>query len=120
MYRLPHTFHAKYPGRRKEQTYSQEGEPLVLTQPLNQPSYQPLAVATPDQFYFLMTANKGPGNRSTFIWLLATTAAECGMSIDEAMDNIRSWNARQALPQTDDTVTKQTENAYLRAERKNL
>ena len=117
MYRLPHTFHAKYPGRRKEQTYEQDGTLLELHQPVGQTVYRPLAVSTPDQFYFLLTANKGPGNRSAHIWLLATTAAECGMEVEEALDAIRSWNSRQSAPQTDAVIIRQTETAYTRAER---
>jgi hypothetical protein len=117
MYRLPYTFHAKHAGRRKELVYSQDGAPLVLTEPIDKPRINLEPITTSDQFYFLLTANKRPGNRSTHIWLLATTAAECGMAIDEALNNIRFWNAQQSLPQTDTVVIQQTNNAYLRTQR---
>lgn len=114
VYRLPFTFHAKHAGRRKELVYSQDGTSLVLSQPQERPITRIAVTGSVDDFFFLLTAHKGIGHRSPHIWLLATTAAECGMDIHKALNHIREWNAVQAVPQTDLVIIKQTECAYRR------
>lgn len=117
MYRLPHTFHAKYAGRRKELVHAQEGVALVLREPAARPVPAVVPESSLDQLYFLLTASKGPGHRSGHIWLLATTAAECGLPVDDALDKIRDWNARQTAPQTERVILQQIDSAYRRAQR---
>jgi hypothetical protein len=116
-YRLPGTYHAKQPGRRKELVQSGLGVPLVL----ERPSIMPRIAAftdedvTPEQFFSMLLVTKGEGQRRPWLWHCATIGAEAGLSFDELFEGLLVWNAHCCLPPHDkQTVMKQTESAFRR------
>lgn len=123
MYRLPGTYHAKRPGRCKVLIDVHDGAQLSLAVPAKSAPIMTIETEDPEeatgQLFRLLTQAKGPGHRSAHIWLLSTSAAEAGLSFDEALDHLRFWNERFASPPHDEAVLiKQCESAYRRAARR--
>lgn len=117
VYRLPGTFHPKAPGRCKILVDQREGSLLTLTEP---PPKVRAFVLPEDEakgemlFTMLMSPVKA-GGRNQYAWRLAMTAAEAGLSFDEALDKVAWWNSRYCSPPLDGSVLiKQCESAYFR------
>jgi len=121
MYRLPGTYHAKNPGRRKELVAQQDGDTLVLAPP-PPTALRPLAFSdgesTTEDFYILLSQVKGEGHRSGHLWRMATVASEAGIAFDVALERMQWWNDRMAATPHDSTkVLRQCESAYRRKAR---
>jgi hypothetical protein len=115
-YRLPGTYHVKGGGRCKELVREQPGKALVIEPPVDRPMVPPRAV-TPaearEQLLALAMTRRGVGQRSPHIWLMAKTAAELGMPMDEARTVIEFWNTRFCNPPQDDrTIWRQLHEGY--------
>jgi len=121
MYRLPGTYHAKHPGRRKELVHSCNGRLLELFATESETIGQlfDYGGSTKEEFFTLLMAAKGEGQRAPFIWRLATVGAQAGLEFFECLEHIRWWNAHMASPPRDDlTVVRQCESAYRRLARR--
>jgi hypothetical protein len=119
VYRLEGTYHPKQPGRCKTLTGMWGGEALVLPEPAAE-RFAPAAAeeTTPEQFYTMLLQSVAEGGRRPRAWLLATMAAECGMSFDEATDHLLWWNQHHCHPaHSADAIIKQVESAYRRLAR---
>ena len=115
-YRLPGTYHAKQPGRRKQLVASGLGVPLVLERPSIMP---PIRLdneeSSREQFFAMLLTSKGEGSRRPWLWQAATTGAEAGLSFDEVLEGLLVWNTHCCQPPHDkQTVIKQTESAFRR------
>lgn len=115
-YRLPGTYHAKQPGRRKQLVASGLGVPLVL----ERPSIMPRIVFRDDEtsredFFGMLLVTKGEGSRRPWLWQAATTGAEAGLSFDEVLEGLLVWNTHCCQPPHEkQTVLKQVEAAFRR------
>jgi hypothetical protein len=120
LYRLPGTYHSKYPGHRKELIHTQQGNKLRLTEPIKS-SYLQLAPPSGslEQFHTLLTQYQSVGSRRPHIWLMAMTGLEAGMGLQNIIDNIERWSARFCdPPHALDVIITQCESAYLTHQRR--
>lgn len=120
MYRLPHTYHSKRPGRCKTLIETRPGKPLEIAEPAQKaPSFQLSERGGAEELFLLLTQRKGEGHRSPHLWRLATTAAEAGCSFEETVEHAKWWNLNFSEPPHDEgTVIKQCESAFRRLARR--
>jgi hypothetical protein len=116
MYRLPGTFHSKYPGQSKQCLNFYDGTSLVLEAPEIPSSTHPFVGKVPGDtdFWVLLHYPKPPGQRTSYIWLLGTTAAEAGIGLADACRNILVWNSQQAQAHPTEYVVERVHQAYKR------
>lgn len=118
MYRLPNTYHPKYPGKRKTLVDEQQGTRVSLAPPLIHVSTGPIGDADETAVLALMTQRRGEGRRRPHLWLLATTAAEAGLPLESTIEHALWWSERFSDPPHDpETVRRQCELAYQRRQR---
>lgn len=116
-YRLPGTYHAKQPGRRKQLVQIGLGVPLVLERPAVLPPLGPIDASdsSREQFYSMLLVSRGEGQRRPWLWQAATVGAEAGLSADEVLAGLLTWNTHLCQPAHDaGIVIKQVESAFRR------
>jgi hypothetical protein len=115
MYRLPGTFHNNYPGQLKHRLSNHAGHQLTLVRPAAQEITYRTTPATSTDFWVMLQSHKGVGERTIYLWLLATTAAEAGLHIDEAITQIQLWNQHfTTAAHPADYVERKVQEAYRR------
>jgi hypothetical protein len=117
MYRLPGTWHAKHPGRCKLMTANQVGTRLLLEQATNDllefKEFQ--GDGGIELLFQLLTLGRTEGNRAPHLFRIGIAAAEAGLEFEDALDHMRWWNKRFAVPMRDDiTIVNQCQSAYRR------
>jgi hypothetical protein len=118
-YRLPGTYHAKRPGRKKELTFSRDGSALVLPQPTETEYFALPGDGTRQDFFTLLLQAINEGGRRPRAWLLAVTAAEAGLEFQETVEHLLWWNDAMCSPPHDsETIVRQCESAYRRTARR--
>ncbi len=121
MFRLPGTFHSKYPGRCKIMKYEQAGNHLRLTEPQSRelaPITRDIEVSEEYLFTELMS-KKQAGGRSLHIWKLATIAGKLGKSEAETMQILEWWNSMNCSPMhSEEVLSRQLNSAYKQLRRK--
>lgn len=121
-FRLPRTFHFKYPGRCKMLIESHPGRVLEIAKP--EPKKRAHAAtmldgATREDFFMLATEHKDEGGRRPHIWKMCVAGIEAGMDEYDVLDHIRWWNTRFcAPPHADAVLIKQLEQAFIYVRRK--
>lgn len=115
MYRLPGTYHAKYPGKYKKLLNSCPGRRLALgaaSAPVRAPVPRS---ANEAEFYLLLTQRVRQGRRRPHLWLLATTGLELGMPFDVVLEHAHWWNREFCdPPHAEHVVQQQCESAHRR------
>lgn len=112
VYRLPGTFHPKNPGKCKQLVESLPGDRLVLVEPPEREMRSIEASGSREDFFLLLLEHREPGGRQPFMWRLAITAAQAGMDLQETLENMLWWNAKQSQPHPEHIVERQCLSAY--------
>ena len=124
LYRLPGTYHYKYPGQCKTLLLAHPGkllEPARVERKIPIFGAFVLDEGSIENFYFYLTDSKAGevGNRSPHMWKLCVLGLEAGLEIDVVRDHVCWWNNRFAKPpHGEDTIDKQLEQALLYMQRK--
>lgn len=117
LFRLPGTYHAKYPGQCKHLLYRHDGKPVELQQP-EESVMGKLHIqsdTTPEALWIEMCTKKGAGQRSQHLWKLATMSFELGYDFDQTLEKLIWWNEHMALPaHNEEKLIKQAESAWTR------
>lgn len=115
-YRLPGTFHYKYPGQRKRLLHAQGKTQIRLEKPKDLPlNYDIDQNKSIEDLYIISTKQTSMGNRRPTLWLIATTALELGWDEDEILQHLLWVNKNFCNPPHDEsTVEGQLEQAMIR------
>lgn len=119
VYRLPGTYHAKAPGRRKELVDYRFGAALSITEPTT--TTQRLIIredSSRETFLSRLMTAASEGGRRPWIWHTATIGAEAGIPHDEVLGALLRWNARLCFPpHMPMVIEEQVANAFKRLSR---
>lgn len=121
IYRLPRTYHSKNPGHCKTLVELNSGIPLKI--PVTTRTIAPVPTAqdtgNQEEFFTALLQKQTSGHRRPHLWLLATLAAESGITYERAVEYLQWHNSNFAAPPHDEAViSQQAESAYRRIELK--
>ena len=99
IYRLPGTYHNKYPGQKKTLLYSKDGDILNIERqelPGHRTSEEP--VDENDKLTNLLFHIVHEGNRNNMAFLVGKTSQKCGNNFWKTQELLELWNRYNVLP----------------------
>lgn len=115
LYRLPGTYHAKYPGQYKRLIAAKAGTELLLTRAGVVSLPHAVVTKGPEAFFAMLSQRKTEGQRQPFLWRLAVVGLEAGLTLSQVIEDALWWNERYCdPPHPPHIVQQQCESAYRR------
>ena len=100
IYRLPGTYHNKYPGQKKTLLYRKDGDILNIERQELPTNY--MAAEAPeddnDKLTNLLFLTVHEGNRNNMAFLVGKTSQKCGNNYWKTKELLELWNRHNVLP----------------------